>query len=411
MKRHSMSAVRKVMLATAVAAAPALAFAGPGPYVGVEGGPNWVPSQTFGNIITLDKPRVGWAAGLVGGYQFENGFRPELELNWRRNNLTTGSFGGAGLNTPGSAQAYTAMGNLWYDFSLPASWNVPQIHPYLGGGIGWGRVNPARLTDVGGVKATQYRSAFMYQGGAGIDYDITQHLTASLGWRWIQSERKDFATGAAVSGVPAGATLDGRYRANTMMVGLRYSFGAEPVKAAPVPPPPPPPPVAKPACNPPAGFQVDANCNIIPQTIVLRSVNFLFNKATLTEAAKSTLDNVAAALKRQPDLDVRIEGFTDSIGSARYNLKLSQARADAVRNYLVSDGVSSSNLTAKGFGKTDYVATNATPEGRAQNRRVQFVVTNHVQHVDANSAGPTSSSVNQATESGNLAKRNNRLAH
>ena len=62
--------------------------------------------------------------------------------------------------------------------------------------------------------------------------------------------------------------------------------------------------------------------------------------------------------------------YTDSTGSARHNLGLSERRADAVRDYLVGQGVSSSQLTAKGYGETNPIASNATAEGRAQNRRV-----------------------------------------
>ncbi|HEU0195900.1 MAG TPA: OmpA family protein [Nevskiaceae bacterium] len=382
MKKPSPSAIRKAMVGAALIAAPAFAFAGTGPYIGGEAGGNWVAGETFYGTPAghLNKDLFGWTAGLVGGYQFSNGLRPELELNFRRNELRAPN--------AGFANATTAMANLWYDFTLPASWGVPALHPYVGGGVGFGRLGVAR-------PGSKYRSAFMYQGGAGLDYDLTQHLTASVGWRWIQSGMK---AATAFAG-PNSDGLIGRYRANTALVGLRYSFGSAPTPvpvAAPVAPPPPPPP-AKPACNPPAGFKVDANCHIIPQTVILRSINFKFNKATLTEPAKGTLDNVASALKQQPDLDVVIEGYTDSTGPAAYNKRLSQRRADSVRNYLVQDGVSGANLTAKGFGEADPVASNATRAGRTLNRRVQFRVTNDVAHVHVKSAAPTQASVHAAT--------------
>jgi outer membrane protein OmpA-like peptidoglycan-associated protein len=71
---------------------------------------------------------------------------------------------------------------------------------------------------------------------------------------------------------------------------------------------------------------------------------------------------------------VQVEGYTDNVGSEQYNLTLSQQRGDAVRDYLISQGVSAGNITATGYGLTNPIADNATAAGRAQNRRVQLVV-------------------------------------
>jgi outer membrane protein OmpA-like peptidoglycan-associated protein len=101
----------------------------------------------------------------------------------------------------------------------------------------------------------------------------------------------------------------------------------------------------------------------------------------LTAPAQQTLDEVASALATQPELNVEIQGYTDSIGTPAYNLNLSQRRAEAVKAYLVSKGVSASALTAKGYGKASPIASNSTAEGRAENRRVAFVVTNAPAHV------------------------------
>ena len=174
-------------------------------------------------------------------------------------------------------------------------------------------------------------------------------------------------------------------------VGFQFMFGAPtppppPVaKAAPAvveePPPPPPPPPPPEPCHAPAGFQVDANCRIIEQTVVVRSVDFEFNSTQLTVPAQHTLNEVAAALQTQPELNVEVQGHTDSIGTDSYNLGLSQRRAEAVKAYLISRGLSAAVLTAKGFGKTKPIASNETAEGRAQNRRVAFEVTNGFEHV------------------------------
>lgn len=191
-------------------------------------------------------------------------------------------------------------------------------------------------------------------------------------------------------------------------VGFQLMFGAPtppppPVaKAAPAvveePPPPPPPPPAPEPCHAPAGFQVDANCRIIEQTLVVRAVDFEFNSLRLTEPAQETLDEVATALLKQPEMQVEIQGYTDSIGTDAYNLTLSQKRADAVKAYLVGKGLSSSVLTAKGYGKADPIASNATKDGRAQNRRVAFVVTSAPAHVKVVTKDATDASTEAAKQ-------------
>jgi outer membrane protein OmpA-like peptidoglycan-associated protein len=128
---------------------------------------------------------------------------------------------------------------------------------------------------------------------------------------------------------------------------------------APPPPPPPPPPAP-----------------VAKKKIVLRGVNFDFNKSTLQPAGKPILDEAARILKDNPTLNIEVQGYTDGIGSVPYNLKLSDRRAATVKSYLVGQGVSASRLTTKGFGKSNPVATNDTADGRAQNRRVELVPTN-----------------------------------
>ena len=192
-------------------------------------------------------------------------------------------------------------------------------------------------------------------------------------------------------------------------VGLQLMFGAPtppppPVaRALPPPPPPepappPPPPAPPPACVAPAGFQVDANCRIIEQTLVVRAVDFEFNSAELTFPARQTLDEVGASLVKQPELKVDIQGYTDSTGSAEYNLHLSQKRAESVRSYLISKGVNPVGLTAKGFGKANPIATNATTEGRAQNRRVVFQVASAPEHVKVVTEDATPASTEAAKQ-------------
>jgi len=95
------------------------------------------------------------------------------------------------------------------------------------------------------------------------------------------------------------------------------------------------------------------------------------NKANIRRGDAAILDEAAEILKSHPPLTVNVNG--DAIGSVEYNLKLSQRRAEAVARYLEKHGVPESHLIPHGYGKTDFVASNDTPEGRAQNRRVELV--------------------------------------
>ncbi|HYQ30620.1 MAG TPA: OmpA family protein [Polyangiaceae bacterium] len=104
-------------------------------------------------------------------------------------------------------------------------------------------------------------------------------------------------------------------------------------------------------------------------------VLFVTGKSELLPAARDQLDQVATALKDQADVKpMVVEGYTDSVGSEASNLKLSKDRAESVRAYLVSKGVPADKITSVGKGKADPVASNDTPEGRANNRRVEIVV-------------------------------------
>lgn len=104
-------------------------------------------------------------------------------------------------------------------------------------------------------------------------------------------------------------------------------------------------------------------------------VLFVTGKSELLPAARDQLDQVAAALKDQGDLKpIVVEGYTDSVGSDATNQKLSKDRAESVRAYLVSKGVPSEKITSVGKGEANPVASNDTPDGRANNRRVEIVV-------------------------------------
>ncbi len=112
--------------------------------------------------------------------------------------------------------------------------------------------------------------------------------------------------------------------------------------------------------------------------VSMSDVLFGFNQATLKPDAKEKLAKVSGILLAYPTLHVNVEGYTDNIGSDTYNLKLSQQRADAVRDYLISNGINPAYVESLGMGEADPVASNDTAAGRQQNRRVELVVSGDV---------------------------------
>ncbi len=129
------------------------------------------------------------------------------------------------------------------------------------------------------------------------------------------------------------------------------------------------------------GVKVDSRgCEIVKkeepikvgETIVLENLYFDSDKSNIDSADAAIIDKWIKVLKENPEMEVMVQGHTDSNASEKYNLQLSQKRADAVVSYMVSKGIAKSRIKAKGFGESKPVASNDTKEGRAKNRRVEL---------------------------------------
>jgi OOP family OmpA-OmpF porin len=385
-------------------ALPTLACADSGGYAGAAvgvnlQGPAHVP--TAADPDALERNHLGEAAMLMLGYATESGLRPEFELDVRHNGVRSFRTQGATTSSvDGSTAREAGMVNLWYDFhgnGVGRRWS-----PYLGAGAGVGRLVVDHLGESGNPVADGVRRVFAYQAGAGVGYALTPRLSLSADYRFLETTRSYF------SGPSGEVPL--KYRANALLVGLRYALGA-PAATVPIPPAPPelpPPPVAavvdgdddhdgvpnsRDKCpGTPPGFEVDADGCIVNQLITLHAINFEFNRDTLTGPAAATLDEVATGLLGQPDVNVEIDGYTDSVGSQQYNLALSTRRAAAVKNYLVRRGVPAGRLSSHGYGSMAPVAGNNTDAGRTENRRVEFKVLKAPQAVQVLTAPSTEDS-------------------
>jgi OOP family OmpA-OmpF porin len=160
----------------------------------------------------------------------------------------------------------------------------------------------------------------------------------------------DSERGAAIAGSAVGGALLGALLGHVVCDPMIEPPPPPPVAA----PPPPPPPPAKPI-------------------VTLHGPHFDFDKATLKPAGKQMVDEAVQVMNDKPDLRVSVEGHTDSVGTDAYNQRLSERRANAVRDYLVSRGIDASRITSRGFGESKPSASNDTAEGRAENRRVEII--------------------------------------
>jgi OOP family OmpA-OmpF porin len=128
--------------------------------------------------------------------------------------------------------------------------------------------------------------------------------------------------------------------------------------------------VASPPPKPPAPTVVQADpCK---EKVRLLGVEFASDSDAIAPASADTLKLAIEKLKKCEAISVTIDGYTDSTGPAKYNQELSQKRADAVKAYLVQNGIGASRLSSKGDGETDPIASNGTIAGRAENRRVEL---------------------------------------
>ena len=123
------------------------------------------------------------------------------------------------------------------------------------------------------------------------------------------------------------------------------------------------------------GAQVERVGEGIRLVLGENSVRFDTNKSTLTAAAKANLDKLVPVFHSYADTDIVIYGYTDNTGKVEYNQTLSEQRAASVKSYLAGKGLNTSRFSTTGLGIADPIATNDSPEGRSQNRRVEFAIT------------------------------------
>ncbi|WP_017901898.1 OmpA family protein [Pseudomonas asplenii] len=214
------------------------------------------------------------------------------------------------------------------------------IRPYVEGGVAHGS-----LTNVAADGHTGRDQSTFLTTGAGAKWYITDNFYAR-------------------AGVEADYKLDNGKWDYAALVGLGVNFGGNGGKVAPAPAPAPVAQEPAPAPEAPVAEVVKVELD----------VKFDFNKAVVKPNSYGDVKNLADFMKQYPQTTTTVAGHTDSIGTDAYNQKLSQRRADAVKQILVKDGISPDRVQSVGYGKSRPVADNATEAGRAINRRVEASV-------------------------------------
>jgi len=386
--------IRKALLAATMLTLPAVASAQPvtGPYIGVGAGANWVNNperfnvegETRGNLLGLPPNvrvddagkanyKLGYAAVLSLGWGFGNGFRAEVEGNYRENEVD--SIRGFGLapiaRTGGFQRTYGVMGNAFYDFDPGFLGIGPSyVQPYLGVGAGYMWTDFHNLRGVSGAPGvpagTQFFSnksdgSFAYQAIAGLAVPFTwlgvPGLTLTAEYRFLGLWEPEIGVSVRDAGnrtISSGKVEVEKYN-HSAMLGIRYALFQ---------PPPAPAPVAAPV-QPVAPA---------PQVARTYLVFFDWDRADLTDRARQIVAEAAQNARRVQSTRIEVAGHADRSGTPQYNQRLSQRRAEAVASELVSRGVSRNDIGVTAFGESRPLVPTADGVREPQNRRVEIVL-------------------------------------
>jgi outer membrane protein OmpA-like peptidoglycan-associated protein len=371
--------------------ASSAAYAQPvsGPYVSLGAGGNLLQDERTrlnenfpnGKLIFDDPGAVG---AVAAGYGFGNGFRVEIEGNWRYNRLRELSGTTFATSSSGQQQNYGGMVNALFDMDVGASW----VYPYFGAGAGYSFTNWRSIHTEGDFQSGDYtydyhadgtHGNFAYQGIFGLSFPVSfvpgLSLTAEYRFFSVTGDASFNATGTSLSAdhviplyVATGhgyPRYPGTFRGNTdttsdynhsALLGLRYALFTPALKLPPAAPTP------TPAAMP----------EVQPQRTYL--VFFDWDRADLSERARQIVATAASAATRVQLTRIEVNGYTDLSGTAPYNQRLSVRRAETVEAELVRDGVARGEITVRGYGESNPLVLTAPGVREPQNRRVEIIL-------------------------------------
>ncbi len=343
-----------------------------GPYVSLGGGVSFLQNQTIkgvsspvgtlfsGSSIRTDTGPMGSAAV---GYGLGNGVRVELQGDWRENRLA--SLGG--VPAGGDQEQYGAFVNVLYDFDLKP-FGIDGLSPYAGLGAGY---EQSHFLNVGALSAAAMNGGLAYVRSTGTAGDFTAQGILGLAFTMHSLPGMALTAEYRFSAIPEDVSANGQFFDNAQggrahirtdgtynqaaLLGIRFALFPPAQKLAPnhvvVPPAPAP-----------------------PETVRTYLVFFDWDRADLSTRAREIVAQAAASSTHVQTTRIDVNGYTDRSGTAAYNQKLSQRRAESVAAELVRDGVARSEIFVGGFGEADPLVPTADGVREPQNRRVEIIL-------------------------------------
>jgi OOP family OmpA-OmpF porin len=364
--------LKNTLLAATLLAAPLSSQAQPanpppvtGLYMSLGAGGNILMDEHLVNGVGTAsdarlRSRIGPAAVIALGYGLGNGIRVELEGDYRNNRFSQGRDFGFPAAAGGNEVKYGPMVNALYDLTglIP----FPYAAPYAGVGIGYqwahfDKVHAYGSTGFPRFSSDDTRGALAYQAivGAVLPWQALPGLGTTIEYRFLGLAHRNYdVTAAAAPGAAAAGRLKfGNDFNHSLLIGVRYNFGA-PTPASPAAPTP----TAAPAPAPARSYLVF----------------FDWDKATLTDRARSIVKEAADNSTRVQYTRLEVNGYTDTSGTHSYNQGLSLRRARTVAAELVRDGVPQSAISIQGLGDTNLLVPTGPGVREPQNRRVEIII-------------------------------------
>ncbi len=299
---------------------------------------------------------LGLAVMGVIGYSF-GGPRIEGELSYRINGTNSAQVTNTGISAidtspDGDFDTIAMMANFYYDIDIDSI-----VTPYIGAGVGGAYANHDSIGD---------EVTFAYQGIVGVSFYLAENIDAFVDYRYFGTTK--------VEGGDIGRAADIDNVSHTLMAGLRYNFGpvfgAKEVAYAPPPPASPPPPMARPA-PPPLTAAAPAERAPAERKFL---VFFDFDSAQIGGEGGQIVRDAAKTSRVVAVTRIDVTGHADRAGSARYNDRLSQRRALAVKRELLANGVAEKDIVIYARGETEPLVPTRDGVREPKNRRVEIVL-------------------------------------
>ena len=330
-------------------------------------------------INTQASSDPGLSVSVAIGSTFGGDWRAEAELAYRT--VDVDKISGA-ANSSGRVNGATLIFNGYRDFHIDSNWT-----PYVGAGIGLIRLDFDGVSPIGGSRVDDNDWVFAAQGIAGIGYRINERLGLFTDYRFLATTKPEFST-------VAGNSVESEYREHRITIGLRWSFGDTNSRSKPQPiplktpvaaPDPAKTPIAAPAPSKspeprpvPPPPEVKATRAPIPARVPEVTQRFLlffdWNRSSLTDDARAIVRDAVEASSQLPVTVIVAIGHADRSGPDRYNMGLSQRRAETVKAELKRLGIPVEEIVILHRGEGDPLVVTSDGVRELQNRRVEIIL-------------------------------------